>query len=108
MDTEETEADTTQPNPIVMQRTKLLLELEHYKMEPVVAIKESPLQWWKDECKLYPILGRFAKMRLGVQATSVAAKRVFSSAGDIVSDKRARLSSEHVDMLLFLKKNYVL
>ena len=75
-------------------------------MEPAVAIKESPLQWWKDKCKSYPILGSFAKMCLGVQATSVAAERVFSSAGDIVSDKRPRLSSEHVDMLLFLKKNY--
>ena len=40
-----------------------------------------------------------------VPATSVASERVFSSAGDIVSAQRSCLHSDHVDKLLFLKKN---
>ena len=48
---------------------------------------------------------KFAKKYLCVPATSVASERVFSSAGDIVSAQRSCLRSDHVDKLLFLKKN---
>ena len=43
---------------------------------------------------------------LSVPATSVPAERVFSMAGLVVNRLRARLTSEHVDMLVFLRKNY--
>ena len=51
------------------------------------------------------LLSKFAKKYLCVPATSVASERVFSSAGDIVSAQRSCLHSDHVDKLLFLKKN---
>ena len=37
-------------------------------------------------------------------ATSVPSERVFSTAGDILTDQRASLSPKHLDTLLFLKK----
>ena len=40
-----------------------------------------------------------------VPARSVASEKVFSSAGDLVSAQRLCLCSEHVDKLIFLKKN---
>ncbi|KAI9559424.1 hypothetical protein GHT06_013412 [Daphnia sinensis] len=44
-------------------------------------------------------------------ATSVPSDMLFSAAGDLIREKRSRLSADHVDMLLFLnrnaKKNYI-
>ncbi|KAK7877985.1 hypothetical protein WMY93_031365 [Mugilogobius chulae] len=40
-----------------------------------------------------------------LSGTSVAAERVFSTAGDIVTAQRSVLKPEHVDQLLFLNKN---
>ncbi|ROK35859.1 Zinc finger BED domain-containing protein 1 [Anabarilius grahami] len=39
---------------------------------------------------------------------SVAAERVFSTAGDIVSAQRSTLTPQHVDQLVFLHKNLVI
>ena len=77
------------PNAIESVRSMTVLELVHYKSEPVIAITKSPLEWWKMKKSTYPNLARLAKVRLAVQATSVAAERVFSTAGDIVSDRRS-------------------
>jgi len=46
-----------------------------------------------------------AKKYLCIPATSVPAERVFSTAGDVVTAQRSQLKSEHVDRLIFLKKN---
>lgn len=46
-----------------------------------------------------------SKRYLAVQATSVASERVFLTAGDIVTSQRAALSTENVDILIFLEKN---
>ena len=45
-----------------------------------------------------------AKIFLAIPATSVPSERVFSTAGDIITADRARLKPQHVDKLLFLKK----
>ena len=54
--------------------------------------------------KVYPALAEYAKKVLGVPATSVASERVFSTSGDIVTAQRSSLSTDQVDMLVFLKK----
>jgi len=42
---------------------------------------------------------------LCIPGTSVPAERVFSTAGDIVNAQRSVLRPDHVDQLIFLKKN---
>ena len=56
----------------------------------------------------FPMLYKLAMKYLCIQATSVPSERVFSSlstAGDIVTAERARIDSELVDSMIFLKKN---
>ena len=66
--------------------------------------KKKTLQWWKKQQDL-PLLSSLVKRYQCIPATSVASERVFSTAGDIVSTKRSLLKHEHVDQLIFRKKN---
>ena len=38
-------------------------------------------------------------------ATSVPSERLFSTTGNVITDKRNRLTSEHADQLIFLFEN---
>ena len=79
-------------------------EYQRYLAEPVS--QEDPLNWWKRRESVYPTMAKLAKKYLQIPASSIPSERVFSLAGTIVSKKRASLSPENVDMLIFLKKNY--
>lgn len=83
----------------------VLRELCRYKGEPPLDLDECPFKWWREHQGAFPYLATLAKEQLIIQATSVSSERVFSTAGDIVSAKRTRLSEENVNMLLFLHKN---
>ncbi|XP_015801943.2 E3 SUMO-protein ligase ZBED1-like [Nothobranchius furzeri] len=85
-------------------RDKASEEVKRYRERASLPLEENPLQWWKEQQDL-PLLSSLAKRYLCIPATSVASERVFSTAGDIVSTKRSLLKHEHVDQLIFLKKN---
>uniref|UniRef100_A0A668ALH7 BED-type domain-containing protein n=1 Tax=Myripristis murdjan TaxID=586833 RepID=A0A668ALH7_9TELE len=85
-------------------RDKASDEVKRYRDRESLPLKNNPLQWWKEQQDL-PLLSSLAKRYLCIPATSVASERVFSTAGDIVSTKRSLLKHEHVDQLIFLKKN---
>ncbi|XP_049577871.1 E3 SUMO-protein ligase ZBED1-like [Syngnathus scovelli] len=72
---------------------------------PALHLSEDPLDWWARNAVHFPLISRLAKRYLCIPGTSVAAERVFSTAGDIITAQRSTLSSEHVDQLLFLYKN---
>jgi hypothetical protein len=79
-------------------------ELLRYKRQSV-DINDNPLFWWQKNSALYPHLSVYAKQRLAVSGTSVPSERVFSKAGELINAKRACLSSENVDRIIFLNKN---
>lgn len=81
-------------------------EVSQYKKEPSINATENPLTWWRQNNERYPSLAFLAKKYLCIPATSVPSERVFSTAGDIVTAQRSQLKSEHVDRLIFLKKNW--
>lgn len=56
--------------------------------------EENPLKWWKENEVRFPILAMLAKSYLSVPATSTPSERLFSVAGNIVTKKRASLTSE--------------
>ena len=81
--------------------------LRSYFEQPNIMRKESPLAWWRRQVGVFPFLCNFAKKFLSIPGTSVPSERVFSKAGELISQRRSRIKSKHVDMLLFLNKNLI-
>lgn len=80
-------------------------ELQQYLALPE-AVKETSfdvLGWWREHRELLPQLSRLARKYLCMMATSVPSECLFSSAGELLSNKRNRLSSSLVDDILFLR-----
>ncbi|XP_076059421.1 E3 SUMO-protein ligase ZBED1-like [Oratosquilla oratoria] len=81
------------------------VDMRRYLEEGIIARHEDPLRWWKNHSQSFPLLQEKAKHYLCIPATSVPSERVFSRAGELISDRRNCLSDENVNMLLFLNKN---
>ena len=81
-------------------------EITQYRKETPINANENPLNWWKEHSHKFPNLSAVVKRYLCTPATSVPSERVFSTAGDIVTAKRAQLKPVYVDKLIFLKKNW--
>ena len=97
---------------VVLQKTYFFFtseiarrEVEKYKSIPQTTMSDDPLLFLAKRELEFPNLTVLAEQYFCVQASSVASERVFSTTGDIVSATRACLKPEHVDALVFLKKN---
>ncbi|XP_074537188.1 E3 SUMO-protein ligase ZBED1-like [Halichoeres trimaculatus] len=80
-------------------------EVQLYFAEATLSKKDDPLKWWSENEGRFPTLSKLAKSFLCIPATSTPSERIFSTAGNICSQKRASLSPEHVEMLTFLAMN---
>lgn len=65
----------------------------------------DPLQWWKKNELRFKSLSSAARKYLAIPATSAPSERVFSIAGNICNRRRASLSPDHLDSLVFLNAN---
>lgn len=92
-------AQTSQPS------TGPYIELRRYLEEAPIPRQEDPLAWWKEHAALFPRLNGLAKRFLCIPASSVPAERLFSKAGELVSQRRCSLKDTNVNMILFLNKN---
>ena len=81
------------------------MEILSYRNGIPIPLNSNPLEWWKVNAYAYPILASLAKAYLCIPATSVPSERVFSMEADIVCAQRSPITPEHIDMLVFLKKN---
>ena len=63
------------------------------------------LEWWRKSSRKFPNVAKVARRVLAIPASSTPSERVFSTAGNIVTKKRACLSSDHVDALVALSMN---
>ena len=79
-------------------------ELDQYFKTPVIPRKVDPLQWWKRNSVIFPMISKVAMVYLSTVATSVPSERLFSKAGELVSTKRNRIKEKNVNMMLFLNK----
>ncbi|XP_060846118.1 E3 SUMO-protein ligase ZBED1-like [Rhopalosiphum padi] len=82
-----------------------IIELDKYLGETLIDRKDDPLKWWYERKHIYPHLYEFAMKRLCVTATSVPCERIFSEAGQIITQKRNRLNTKKASQLIFLHNN---
>lgn len=81
-------------------------ELTRYLSEPQINHNENPCLWWKARENVYPKISVLAKNILCIPASSASSERVFSTAGNIITPKRNRMTPYHLSALVFLKNNY--
>lgn len=83
-----------------------IVELDRYLSEPLISRNEDPLDWWFSRRHVYPRLYSYMKRRLCIVASSVPCERIFSKAGQVVTEKRSRLKSDKISKVLFLNANF--
>lgn len=81
-------------------------EADKYWMEPNVGLKQDPMDGWKLNSHRFPRIAELAKQYLCVPATSAPSERVFFTTGVVVNRLCTHLSPQHVDMIVFLCRNY--
>ena len=66
--------------------------------------EQNICHWWNEVGKvIFPRLAKVARAVLGIQASSTASERDFSSAGLTLASRRSSLDSEHVNELLVVR-----
>ncbi|XP_041093484.1 E3 SUMO-protein ligase ZBED1-like [Polyodon spathula] len=80
-------------------------EIGSFQTSEASSLCQEPLNWWKVHRSQYPLLARAARKFLAVPATAVPADWVFTEKGGGVYRKRAGLSPEHIDLMVFLHGN---
>ena len=80
-------------------------EFTHYLSESQIN-HEDPCLWWKARENVYPKISVLAKNILCIPASSASSERVFSTASNIITPKRNRITPYHLSALVFLKNNY--
>ena len=81
------------------------MEVSAYLSMPIPPMDTCPLQWWKNHCSALPRLAALAKKFLIIPASSAPSERVFSKLNIVINKKRARLSTERAEHLVFIKHN---
>nr|XP_046241207.1 zinc finger BED domain-containing protein 4-like [Scatophagus argus] len=93
--------DTTRRKP----SANAVLEVRSYLEEPLFQTSADPLSWWENKASFYPRLAHVMTRRLCIVATSVPSERIFSKTGQIMTDRRSRISPSKLRHLVFLNAN---
>jgi len=85
--------------------TVALNEIVEYYQLPEIPLSSDPLIWWNEKKNSFPILSSLARKYLAVSAISTASERLFSDAGNLLTNKRTRLKPQLFRRIMFLKRN---
>lgn len=99
------DSKVAQIQPAGTSTSRAIIEVQRYLEDAIQNRNTDALKWWKDNKHNYPYLSQLARKTLCCLGTSVPCEHVFSKAGLLISDRRSRLSSNKVEMLLFLNHN---
>jgi hypothetical protein len=96
------------PNQITFKNTALT-ELNQYTTEsqsPTHDVR-NPLIYWRDNSKQYPILSNVSQRIFAIQASTGESERHFSCAGEVVTERRSRLSPDCIEAQVLLKEAFL-
>ena len=85
--------------------TEAKCEVAFYYEEGVVPEDSDNLEYWKINRKKFPLLSRLARKFLCIPVSSATSERVFSTAGNVVSERRTNLSIDNIEILAYMKEN---
>ena len=97
------ETDTVPPRLALVEKVRR--EISLYKAEYVANLDSNPLKWWNNRKHTYPLITKLVKKMFSIVATSVPSERLFSCAGNVISERRSCLLPENADKLIFLHEN---
>ena len=80
-------------------------EVQEYLDLSQIGINNDPTIWWKLHAKKFPILFELSRIYLAIPATSTPSERLFSDAGNLLTNKRTRILPELFKRMIFLKRN---
>ncbi|XP_025207175.1 zinc finger BED domain-containing protein 6-like [Melanaphis sacchari] len=69
---------------------------------PTLSLGDDILKFWDTHGPIYPNLKKIVEPYLAMVATSVPSERLFSKAGQIVTDCRNRLTGKNLNQIMFL------
>ena len=95
----------TQTRKKISRNSLLRTELMEYYNTDDIEPEGDPLKWWKTNAIKFPNVAKYAKCILGIPATSVPSERIFSTAGNIITEQRSALLPENANKLIFIKHN---
>ncbi|XP_061910657.1 uncharacterized protein LOC133654353 [Entelurus aequoreus] len=75
-------------------------EIQVYRGLPRTNMQANTAIWWFGKRDTLPLLYDLAQTYLCVQASSTPSERVFSTAGDTISEERVRLNPEKAELLI--------
>lgn len=102
---------TNQPKKTGTPLSKAIQEVDLYLEEDMLPIHgpdgswNCPLKWWRDHHQKYPHLSQLFKQYGHIVATSVPCERIFSKAGQLITERRTRLDHNKVAQIMFLNGN---
>jgi len=76
-----------------------------YLKQPVSERESDPLQYWKANKNLLPLLTAAARDLLSIQAMNCSSERVNSVGGQIITDMRHNLSKTNAETLIWARHN---
>lgn len=91
--------------PTASVEPSLANQVTCYFSAPCIAMSENPCVWWKENQHVYNLIAAVARRYLGIPATEVESERIFSTSGNVVSERRRSLNQEHISELVFLHQN---
>ncbi len=82
-----------------------IVKVRQYFDEGNIDREKNLLEWWQQNSSRFPNLQKLARKYLCTPGSSVPSERVFSTAGQLISERRSRITPQNIDMMLFLNKN---
>ena len=90
---------------LLLLKTQAHLEVELFKSLPGIVSRDDPLLFYYAHRTKIPLLRALVPRYFCLPGRSVPSKRIFSLAGQTMSQERARMDPDKADMLIFLKQN---